>query len=145
MARATNLARAERRFEKGVLDAMRAFRPSHSPPASTPGAKAASRCGRAAASSPRGVVVSTGAAPFPHQRLGRGIAGALLSLSLVFGPGPGAAQASLFDFSEIGRDPIEPFTLYGDVMKKFFIENLDDTGKVREGRETLVPLTQEGC
>lgn len=89
--------------------------------------------------------MSTGAAPFPHQRLGRGIAGALLSLSLVFGPMPGAAQASLFDFSEIGRDPIEPFTLYGDVMKKFFIENLDDTGKVREGRETLVPLTQEGC
>ena len=139
------MARAERSFEKGVLDAMRAFRPSHSPPASTPGAKAAPRCGRAAASSPRGGLVSTGAAPFPHQRLGRGIAGALLSLSLVFGPGPGAAQASLFDFSEIGRDPIEPFTLYGDVMKKFFIENLDDTGKVREGRETLVPLTQEGC
>mmetsp|Transcript_4399 Transcript_4399/g.7623 ORF Transcript_4399/g.7623 Transcript_4399/m.7623 type:complete len:245 (-) Transcript_4399:120-854(-) len=42
---------------------------------------------------------------------------------------------------DIDRDPIEPFTLYGDIAKKFFIENLDESGKIvsrRKGFTTTV-------
>ncbi len=51
-------------------------------------------------------------------------------------------KVGLFEFgSGITRDPIEPFTLYGDIVKKFFIENLDETGKIlsrRKGFTTTV-------
>jgi hypothetical protein len=51
-----------------------------------------------------------------------------------------AVQVGLFE-PKIERDPVEPFTLYGDVVKKFFIENLDETGKIvsrRKGFTTTV-------
>jgi len=45
-----------------------------------------------------------------------------------------ARKVGLFG-SGIERDPIEPFTLYGDIVKKFFIENLDETGKILSRRK----------
>ncbi|GMH32791.1 hypothetical protein BSKO_00625 [Bryopsis sp. KO-2023] len=38
--------------------------------------------------------------------------------------------ASLFGGDLFGKDPIEPFTLFGTNYKKLYIENLDEAGKV---------------
>ncbi|QDZ18192.1 hypothetical protein HOP50_01g06950 [Chloropicon primus] len=57
-----------------------------------------------------------------------------LSLSIATGGAMceevGLAHVGLFG-PDIEKDPIEPFTLYGEIVKKFFIENLDETGKIK--------------
>lgn len=56
----------------------------------------------------------------------------VLGLAVVLCPGP-YSDAHAFNWfgnsSTIEKDPVEPFTLYGSVFKKYFIENIVD-GKV---------------
>ena len=59
------------------------------------------------------------------------IAAAVVTLSMVVAP---SAQAGIFDAPE-EKDPIEPFTVFGSVYKKYVIDVLDETGRKIVGRK----------
>merc|ERR1719426_556793 len=97
------------------------------------------------------------------EKIGRGLASSALAatLSLAFAGGAicGETRGGAVGFGgfretavglfgpDIDRDPVEPFTLYGDVSKKFYIDNLDEKGKIvgrRRGFTATVCITAAG-
>lgn len=65
-------------------------------------------------------------------------AAAVLSLSMAAGP----SHASLFGAPE-EKDPIEPFSVFGSVYKKYVVDILDETGRKIVGRKK--GFTAEAC
>ena len=77
------------------------------------------------------------------ERTGRGLASCAVAVALSLSFANDAKSAGFFG-TGIEKDPVPPFTLYGDASKKFFIENLDETGKIvsrRKGFTTTVCIT----
>ena len=82
---------------------------------------------------------SSGCAPF-LRRAAACAAAAVVALSAA-----GPSHAGLFDASSLAeeKDPVEPFTIFGTVYKKYVIDVLDETGRKIVGRQK--GFTAEAC
>jgi hypothetical protein len=77
---------------------------------------------------------STEGSAFFVRRAVTATAAAVVTLGLGLSLAAGPSHANLFDAPE-EKDPIEPFSVFGHVYKKYVIDILDDTGRQIVGRK----------